>query len=123
MFRVIPSPIIKGRKQLYLQRLLFVTPLLLSAAIVEELELVPVPALPISPVTFSTLNSLICYIINPSVHRQLYLPKDNTPVPSSSLNVPTRSSTAANYISVRMLTASSCNTVTSQQSLHAHPLE
>jgi hypothetical protein len=26
------------RKQLYLQRLLFVTPLLLSAAIVEELE-------------------------------------------------------------------------------------
>jgi hypothetical protein len=28
------------RKQLYLQRLLFVTPLLLSAAIVEELELV-----------------------------------------------------------------------------------
>ena len=28
------------RKQLYLQRLIFVTPLLLSAAIVEELELV-----------------------------------------------------------------------------------
>jgi len=28
------------RKQLYLQHLLFVTPLLLSAAIVEELELV-----------------------------------------------------------------------------------
>jgi len=28
------------RKQLYLQRLVFVTPLLLSAAIVEELELV-----------------------------------------------------------------------------------
>ena len=32
------------RIQLYLQHLLFVTPLLLSAAIVEELE--PVPALP-----------------------------------------------------------------------------
>jgi hypothetical protein len=28
------------RKQLYLQRLVFVTPLLLSAAIVEELELI-----------------------------------------------------------------------------------
>jgi hypothetical protein len=28
------------RKQLYLQRLVFVTPLLLSAAVVEELELV-----------------------------------------------------------------------------------
>ena len=28
------------RKQLYLQRLVFITPLLLSAAIVEELELV-----------------------------------------------------------------------------------
>jgi hypothetical protein len=37
-------------KQLYLQHLVFVTPLLLSAAIVEELELLstlkPVPALP-----------------------------------------------------------------------------
>ena len=30
------------RKQLYLQHLVFVTPLLLSAAIVEELELVSV---------------------------------------------------------------------------------
>jgi hypothetical protein len=30
----------QGRKQLYLQRLVLVTPLLLSAAIVEELELV-----------------------------------------------------------------------------------
>jgi hypothetical protein len=30
----------QGHKQLYLQRLLFVTPLLLSVAIVEELELV-----------------------------------------------------------------------------------
>jgi hypothetical protein len=30
----------QGRKQLYLQHLVFVTPLLLSAAIVEELELV-----------------------------------------------------------------------------------
>jgi hypothetical protein len=30
----------RERKQLYLQHLLFVTPLLLSAAIVEELELV-----------------------------------------------------------------------------------
>jgi hypothetical protein len=28
------------RKQLYLQRMVFVTPLLLSAAIVEEMELV-----------------------------------------------------------------------------------
>jgi hypothetical protein len=28
----------QGRKQLYLQHLVFVTPLLLSAAIVEELE-------------------------------------------------------------------------------------
>ena len=34
------------RKQLYLRHLLFVTPLLLSAAIVEDLELVPtVPTL------------------------------------------------------------------------------
>jgi len=38
MFRVVPSPIIQGRKQLYLQHLVFVTPLLLFAAIVEELE-------------------------------------------------------------------------------------
>jgi len=30
----------QGRKRLYLQHLVFVTPLLLSAAIVEELELV-----------------------------------------------------------------------------------
>jgi hypothetical protein len=30
----------QGRKQLYLQHLVFVTPLLLSVAIVEELELV-----------------------------------------------------------------------------------
>jgi hypothetical protein len=30
----------RGRKQLYLQHLVFVVPLLLSAAIVEELELV-----------------------------------------------------------------------------------
>jgi hypothetical protein len=30
----------RGRKQLYLQHLVFVTPLLLPAAIVEELELV-----------------------------------------------------------------------------------
>jgi hypothetical protein len=29
----------QGRKQLYLQHLVFVTPLLLSAAVVEELEL------------------------------------------------------------------------------------
>jgi hypothetical protein len=40
MFRVVPSPIISKAKQLYLQHLVFVTPLLLSAAIVEELELV-----------------------------------------------------------------------------------
>ena len=40
MFRVVPPPIFRGRKQLYLQHLVFVTPLLLSAAIVEELELV-----------------------------------------------------------------------------------
>jgi hypothetical protein len=32
----------QGRKQLYLQHLVFVTPSLLSAAIVEELELVRV---------------------------------------------------------------------------------
>jgi hypothetical protein len=31
------------RIQLYLQHLVFVTPLLLSAAIVEEVELVPTP--------------------------------------------------------------------------------
>jgi len=46
----------QGRKQLYLQHLVFVTPLLLSAAIVGELELVayathsklkPVPTLPL----------------------------------------------------------------------------
>jgi hypothetical protein len=34
------------RIQLYLQYLVFVTSLLLSAAIVKELELKPVPALP-----------------------------------------------------------------------------
>jgi hypothetical protein len=34
------------RKQLYLQHLVFVRPLLLSAAIVEELELQRVPTLP-----------------------------------------------------------------------------
>jgi len=40
MFRVVPPPTIRSAKQLYLQHLVFVTPLLLSAAIVEELELV-----------------------------------------------------------------------------------
>ena len=39
MFRVVLPLIIKAHK-LYLQHLVFVTPLLLSAAIVEELELV-----------------------------------------------------------------------------------
>ena len=38
MFRVVIH--YQERKQLYLQHLVFVTPLLLSAAIVEELELV-----------------------------------------------------------------------------------
>jgi hypothetical protein len=38
MFRVVPSPIIRSYKQLYLQHLVFVAPLLPSAAIVEELE-------------------------------------------------------------------------------------
>ena len=36
MFRVVPPPIFRGRKQLYLQHLVFVTPLLLSAAIVDK---------------------------------------------------------------------------------------
>ena len=40
MFRVVTSPIIRSTKQLYLQHLVFVTPLLLSAAIVEVLEVV-----------------------------------------------------------------------------------
>jgi len=40
MFWVVPPPIIRSAKQLYLQHLVFVTPLLLSAAAVEELELV-----------------------------------------------------------------------------------
>ena len=41
IFRVVPTPIIKNAsKQLYLQHLVFVTPLLQSAAIVEEFELV-----------------------------------------------------------------------------------
>ena len=39
MFRVVPSPIIRSANN-YLQHLVFVTPLLLSAAMVEELELV-----------------------------------------------------------------------------------
>jgi hypothetical protein len=38
MFRVVHHPLSGERKQLYLQHLVFVTPLLLSAAIVEELE-------------------------------------------------------------------------------------
>jgi len=38
MFRVVPPPIIRSVTQLYLQHLVFVTPLLLSAAIVEEFE-------------------------------------------------------------------------------------
>jgi len=41
MLRVVPSPIIKSSNN-YLQHLVFVTPLLLPAAIVEELELVSV---------------------------------------------------------------------------------
>jgi len=40
MFRVVPPPIIRSAKKMYLQHLLFVTPVLLPAAIVEELELV-----------------------------------------------------------------------------------
>ena len=40
MFRVVPPTHHQERKQLYLQHLVFVTPLLLPAAIVEELELV-----------------------------------------------------------------------------------
>jgi len=40
MFRVEPSPIIRSAENSYLQHLVFITPLLLSAAIVEELELV-----------------------------------------------------------------------------------
>ena len=39
MFRVVPPPIVEHKK-LYLQHLVLVTPLLLSATIVEELELV-----------------------------------------------------------------------------------
>jgi hypothetical protein len=39
MFQVGPTPIIRSTN-LYLQHLVFVTPLLLSAAIVEDLELV-----------------------------------------------------------------------------------
>jgi hypothetical protein len=39
VFRVVP-PNHQERKQLYLQHLVFFTPLLLSATIVEELELV-----------------------------------------------------------------------------------
>jgi len=39
MYRVEPSPIIRSANN-YLQHLVFITPLLLSAAIVEELELV-----------------------------------------------------------------------------------
>ena len=38
MFWVVPLPIIRSATQLYLQHLVFVTPLLLPAAIVEELE-------------------------------------------------------------------------------------
>ena len=40
MFRVVPPTHHQERTQLYLQHLVSVTPLLLSAAIVEELELV-----------------------------------------------------------------------------------
>jgi hypothetical protein len=42
MFQVVLSPIIRSANN-YLQHLVFVTPLLLSAAIVEELELVGIP--------------------------------------------------------------------------------
>jgi hypothetical protein len=40
IFRVVPTTHHQERKQMYLQHLVFVTPLMLSAAIVEELELV-----------------------------------------------------------------------------------
>jgi len=40
MFRVVPPTYHQERKQLYLQHLVFVTPLLLPAVVVEELELV-----------------------------------------------------------------------------------
>jgi hypothetical protein len=40
MFRETTPPVIRSAKQLYLQNLVFVTPLLLPAAFVEELELV-----------------------------------------------------------------------------------
>jgi len=40
MFRLVPPPIVRNTQQLYLQHLVFVITLLLSGAIVEELELV-----------------------------------------------------------------------------------
>jgi len=40
MFRAVAPPIHQERRKLYLQNLVFVTPLLLSVAIVEEFELV-----------------------------------------------------------------------------------
>ena len=40
MFRVVPPPIIRRENNCYLQHLVFVTPLVLPAAIVEELKLV-----------------------------------------------------------------------------------
>jgi hypothetical protein len=50
IFRVVAPSIIKSAKQLYLQHLVFVTLLLLSVAIVEELEL--------AYATHSTLRSV-----------------------------------------------------------------
>jgi len=64
MFWVVPSPIIRSANN-YLQHLVFVTPLLLSAAIVEEL-VVP------SPIIRSANNCI--YSIWYLSHRYCYLP-------------------------------------------------
>jgi len=63
MFRVIPPPIIRSAYNCYLQHLVFVTPLLLPAAIVEELEPVWVCSRTLKPVpTLVCMNCLFCVV-------------------------------------------------------------
>jgi hypothetical protein len=83
------------RKQLYLQHLAFVTPLLLTAAIVKELELVcvcystlkPVPPLPsrilpplVSPMPVIQYIFLHCLYLSAALYlkKPLFLHKNNT---------------------------------------------
>jgi len=96
MFWVVPSPIIRSANN-YLQHLAFVTPLLLSAAIVEKSELVwvcystlkPVPPLPlwilpplVFPLPVIQYIFLHCLYLSTALYLQkkkpLFLHKNNT---------------------------------------------